>query len=455
MFERSKGDAVRQVLERRLGEVTAAALECVTRAMNGNAATVLGAEQTFRDTVMKVAVAGLETAVLESDLEMRGALRARGHFNLAGQVCHGRLRSKGLKATTVMTLLGEAHVTRWTAQCVTCDRLLGAFEELFQTVEGMTPGCANGVALAGVTVAYEPAQKSLLQREGLAVDDNRVKRLADALGPRATECFQEMPAPSRRRLPPKGTRVYVMMDGGRIRLRAKGGAWREPCLGLLLWETPDGKWVKYGISHPTDKDRVLTVLDQWMKVLAPSEDGVENWEVVIIADGADWIWTWAAKYPWAIPILDYYHMKKYLWDAGKTLHGEGTPETAAWVKEMRDMLWLGQVYKVEMRLDQLVLSGNLNDVQKAALERAATYFRNHGKLIAYRKHRKQGRLIGSGAIESLCKQVFTMRMKGPGMFWSEDGAEHLMALRTLYVTGQWESLWNQPIRRITPVREAA
>lgn len=44
-----------------------------------------------------------------------------------------------------------------------------------------------------------------------------------------------------------------------------------------------------------------------------------------------------------------------------------------------------------------------------------------------------------------------MRIKGPGMFWSEDGAEHRMALRTLYVTGQWRSLWEQPIRKLIPV----
>ena len=454
MIEGSKGQSVRQALESKLGELTAAAIECVGRAMNGNAATVLEAEQAFRDTVLRAAVGAFEAAVLESDLDLRGALRARGHWSPTGKVCHGRLRSKGVKPTTVLTLLGEAHMMRWTAECATCGRHLGTFEELFQTVGDMTPGCANAVALAGVTVAYEPAQKSLKEREGLAVDDNRVKHLVDVLGPRATDCFQEMPDPSRRRLPPKGTRVYVMMDGGRIRLRANGGGWREPCLGLLLWETPDGEWVKYGISHPTDKDKVLAVIERWMKVLGPDEDGIEDWEVVIIADGAEWIWTWAKKYPWAIPILDYYHMKEHLWEAAKALYGEATPEAAVWVKEMRNFLWVGQVYKVEMRLDELLLSGKLTKEQAKVIEGAGTYFRNHAKLISYRKHRRQGRLIGSGAIESLCKQVFTMRMKGPGMFWSEDGAEHLMALRTLYVTDQWESLWEQPIRRIAPLREA-
>lgn len=455
MFERTRGESVRQALEQKLGELTSAALECVTRAMKGTAAMVLEAEQAFRETVMKAAVGAIEAAVLEMDLDLRSALRARGHFTEAGEVCHGRLRSKGVKPTTVLTLLGEAHMMRWTAECETCGRLLGSFEELFQTVEGMTPGCANAVALAGVTVPYEAAQKSLAQREGLVVDDNRVKRLADALGPRAIECFQKMPSPSRRRLPPKGTRVYVLVDGGRIRLRANHGAWREPCLGLVLWQTPDGKWVKHGISHPTDKEKVLQVLDQWMKRLAPGENGEGEWEVVIAGDGAEWIWNWAAKYPWAFRILDYYHLKENVWKAARALHGEGTPEAASWVKEIMDILWRGQTYKVEMMLDDLILSGRLTETTVNAMDRLALYVRDRSGLIDYRKHRREGRNIGSGAIESLCKQVFTMRMKGPGMFWSEEGAEHLMALRTLYVTGQWESLWQQPVRRILPVRKAS
>lgn len=157
----------------------------------------------------------------------------------------------------------------------------------------------------------------------------------------------------------------------------------------------------YGISHPTDKEKVLAVIEKWMSVLAPAEDGTEKWEVVIVADGAEWIWNWAKKYPWAIPIPDNYHMKEHVWDAAKALHGEGTYEAAAWVKEMRDILWKGQVYKVEMRLDELLLSGDLTKEQEEAIEGAATSFRNHSELIAYRKHRRAGRLIVSGTIDSL------------------------------------------------------
>lgn len=247
-------------------------------------------------------------------------------------------------------------------------------------------------------------------------------------------------------MPPKGAIVYVMLDGGRIRLRANGGEWREPCLGLILWETPEGKWIKHGISHPTDKDQVLRIVDKWMQRFAPPDDGEPSWEVVVIADGAQWIWDWAKQYRWAIGILDYYHVREHVWEAARALHGEGTPQAAIWVKDVMNILWSGQVYKAEMLLDHLCLSEKLKKAQLEAVSGLATYLRNHSEFIRFKKHRKEGRLIGSGAVESLCKQVFTMRMKGPGMFWSEEGAANLMALRTLYVTDQWNSLWQQPRR---------
>jgi len=44
--------------------------------------------------------------------------------------------------------------------------------------------------------------------------------------------------------------------------------------------------------------------------------------LVIIADGAEWIWNWARKYEKAIKLLDYYHLRENVNDAAKVLYGE-------------------------------------------------------------------------------------------------------------------------------------
>lgn len=52
--------------------------------------------------------------------------------------------------------------------------------------------------------------------------------------------------------------------------------------------------------------------------------------VIIIADGAEWIWKWAEKYEKAVKILDYYHLKEHLYQAGTALYGEDSLRVRQW-----------------------------------------------------------------------------------------------------------------------------
>ena len=110
-----------------------------------------------------------------------------------------------------------------------------------------------------------------------------------------------------------------------------------------------------------------------------------------------------------------------------------------------DRLWRGWTPSTVAALDRMKPRGLDRERKRKALHDLATYLENHTGLIRFGQHRNAGRFIGSGAIESLCKQVFTMRVKGPGMFWSEEGAGHVMALRTAYVTGHLDSVFDRAI----------
>ncbi len=50
--------------------------------------------------------------------------------------------------------------------------------------------------------------------------------------------------------------------------------------------------------------------------------------------------------------------------------------------------------------------------------------------------------VGSGMIESTAKQLVGLRLKGPGMHWSEAGALAVTALRAQDLNGRWHQLWN-------------
>jgi hypothetical protein len=46
--------------------------------------------------------------------------------------------------------------------------------------------------------------------------------------------------------------------------------------------------------------------------------------------------------------------------------------------------------------------------------------------------------IGSGAIESLIRQVVNMRLKGNGKFWLPENAELILHGRCQWAAGQWK-----------------
>ncbi|PIU60695.1 MAG: hypothetical protein COS85_23130 [Armatimonadetes bacterium CG07_land_8_20_14_0_80_59_28] len=168
--------------------------------------------------------------------------------------------------------------------------------------------------------------------------------------------------------------------------------------------------------------------------------------VIIIADGAEWIWKWAEKYEKAVKILDYYHLKEHLYQAGTALYGEDSLRVRQWVKPLENLLWEGKVAQTVERMQRMKPHGNAQEKSRKqeALKDLATYLKNHEGLIAYSEHRDQGRTIGSGTVESTCKQLFNMRLKGPGMFWSVPGAQAVIHLRCVNLSRRWDQLWGPP-----------
>src|SRR5262249_30180902 len=70
-------------------------------------------------------------------------------------------------------------------------------------------------------------------------------------------------------------------------------------------------------------------------------------EVIVLADGARWIWSMVEDLlPHAVQILDFSHVKQYLWEAGKLIYGDGSAFVASWVKEQETFLLEDKVEQV-------------------------------------------------------------------------------------------------------------
>ncbi len=67
-----------------------------------------------------------------------------------------------------------------------------------------------------------------------------------------------------------------------------------------------------------------------------------------------------------------------------------------------------------------------------AVEAALHYFATNLSRMQYGTFRAAGYFIGSGVVEAGCKTVIGARCKQSGMFWSEAGAENILALRCIH-----------------------
>lgn len=162
-------------------------------------------------------------------------------------------------------------------------------------------------------------------------------------------------------------------------------------------------------------------------------------DVLIVADGAVWIWKLAAdRFPEARQRLDYYHASEHLWTVARAMHPEDEAAARAWVAPLLEKLKAGDGLEVIENLESLLK--RLRGERREAVQSGANYLRSHRDRLDYDRARRRGEPLGSGAMESTCRQ-YQCRFKRPGQFWSERGDESLMCLETFWRNDRWHLLF--------------
>nr|AYN62341.1 hypothetical protein [Heteroscytonema crispum UCFS15] len=61
------------------------------------------------------------------------------------------------------------------------------------------------------------------------------------------------------------------------------------------------------------------------------------------------------------------------------------------------------------------------------------------RLLKYNEVASQKLPLGSGAVESLIRQVVNLRMKGNSKFWLKNNAEIMLHQRSQWIAGSWDN----------------
>ena len=195
---------------------------------------------------------------------------------------------------------------------------------------------------------------------------------------------------------------------------------------VIVKERIDGKQEIYYVSYYADKEIFGKYLDTYIQHL-----GVLNAdEVIVVADGAKWIWNWVDDYvPNAVRINDWYHSVEYLVNAIKSYFQTAEVKNTKEYQEFIGNLEIGNTDEI------ISILKNWCERKKAdsdnPISKAYTYFKNNHTRMMYDEYEKKAYLIGSGRVEGANKSLIDDRFCKSGMAWSERDVNKIIFLRTL------------------------
>ena len=237
------------------------------------------------------------------------------------------------------------------------------------------------------------------------------------------------------------------MDGTMIHIREEG--WKELKAGSIFEvekrvENDPETQEKLEIGHAVKNGYVAhlggpEVFGKKMWAEARGRYWTQAVDSIVIGDGASWIWNLASEHFYAShQLVDWYHASEHLANAGKVLHGEGSPKARRWHRSMETPLYQGHADKIA---NKLVGQAKKYPKQSEELRKEAGYFKNNHKRMQYLEMRENGYPIGSGMVESAAKQ-YKARFAGSGMRWSRKGAKQLLPIRTAIMSNRFDKMWS-------------
>jgi hypothetical protein len=326
--------------------------------------------------------------------------------------------------------------------------------------ERKTPELQARLAYTATVVGSYAEAEKLATIWGTPVSDTSIHQCVQELGPQAQKLVMPTPVPAPWEAP---FDLVLMMDGWLTRERGPDWSagprkkepqrveWKEIKSAVIYRlekraENASGRGLlleKHVVATPPDTsplDFGQAVRDEAMRRgLARAKT------VYLVMDGAVWLWDLAEdRFRLAVKTLDFHHAREHLNTIAEALYGIGTQRAKDWLAQQVKSVRHGDEALVVNRLEDLLKSREQakrpTKIRKT-IAREVKYFRTHRDHIHYQDRESEGAPLGSGAVESLGKQL-QRRMRGCGQFWERSGLSNLLKLSVLVKNNDLHLLWN-------------
>ncbi|MDA8303189.1 MAG: ISKra4 family transposase [Actinomycetota bacterium] len=359
------------------------------------------------------------------------------------------------------TALGRARLPRAYYYCSDCHAgVVPRDEQLGLAGTSLSPGLRAMADRVGAAVPFAKGATLLSELAGVDLGAKAIERVAEsdgqalsgiasaeAAGVAAGSLVLLGPAEAPRKL-------YIVMDGTGVPMVASctagrpgkspdgRAATREAKLAVLFTQSrldAEGYAVRdessstyVGTFEPAEGFALLVQAEAMRRGVTSAGS------VVVLGDGAPWIWAIADDYfPEATQVVDLYHARQHLHGLGALVAPALGGTSAPWLKDRLDELDAGQVGALATAVRELALPGEL----ACEAEKALGYFETNVERMRYAEFRALGHFVGSGTVEAGCKSVIAQRLKLSGMRWRvSPGATGIMTLRCEETSGRWDEI---------------
>jgi len=442
-----------------IGKLLAGVVEEALKTEGEKEALIGDVEMALRESMLKIGNSALQCFLENADGEAEAEIEC---------TCGGKLKYQRRRKATIWSVFDKVVYKRAYYAGCTCGKGCAPVDKRYGIEPGkVTAGLARLIALSGIKEAFDAGRKCLQEYLLFEVSENTVRAETQKMGELQRQADADLVKEMQNETSlqkreqsqqPVPDILYGSLDAARVRIEPrdekekavenretwrdlKAGCWYE---GEIVPNSQHSsrqkdKAQREGVVLRAKNQKYFCDIDQaeqfgkllWATGCAIGADRARI--LVFICDGAVWIWNLIAHYfPTAIQIVDWYHaadrLKRIAEEAFSNLD-----ERQVWLKRVTEDLWQGRVELVIEDCRTLAKKSNL-------AKQSISYYGNNMERMRYPQFRASGFMIGSGIIESGCKQIVTQRLKLPGAQWTLDGAILTAKARAAWLSGNWQKL---------------
>jgi hypothetical protein len=378
--------------------------------------------------------------------------------------CGGQLHYQRRRKAKVLSVFDWVSYERnYYAGCE-CGRGKAPLDDQLGLEPGqVTAGLAALIGLAGSELAFEYSSRWLEPFLLFRVSENTIRKETHCFGELQCQREEQWITQSQdrdylqerlRTETERPKRLYGSIDGAHVRIEERqsreteGEKWREMKVGCFYQaeSVPESQHSKRHQQKRARGQPALRAKDiRYFCDIADVDDFMDLFwamgcqegadlaeEMVFVCDGAKWIWRMVETcFPQAIQILDWYHAEERLERVAEDAFPK--EKAKAWLDDALTAMWEGDTRRV------IAACEALSDKSEVA-SHATVYFRNNAHRMRYDHFRNLDYLIGSGTVESGCKQIVSQRLKRSGAQWNLQGAVLTAKARAAWLSGDWNTL---------------